>query len=281
MRVTNSMITRNSLTNINGNKVNVDKMNSQMSSQKKISRASEDPVIAIRSLRLRTTLSEINQYYEKNIPDAESWLDVTEGAINNMKDLLGDMYKECVHAAHDTLNQNDRNAILKNLNSMKDQIYSEMNTDEAGRTVFTGYKTNRTLTFTDDEAATKYQITEKLSYTNIEEKNYYANKVAAPTSASEVNATAQIPTADNGLMTKEVTNDRIRLSYGQTDAGTNVMDSMSYSYANADGTTTQVTFKGTAAADGTMGYATTAETLTTAADGKVTSATATDRKSVV
>lgn len=36
MRVTNSMISRNSMTNMNGNKVNVDKLNNQMTSQKKI-----------------------------------------------------------------------------------------------------------------------------------------------------------------------------------------------------------------------------------------------------
>ena len=57
MRVTNSMINRNSMTNMNRNKVSVDAMNTQMTTQKKISRPSEDPVIAIRALRLRTNLS--------------------------------------------------------------------------------------------------------------------------------------------------------------------------------------------------------------------------------
>ena len=88
MRVTNSMINRNSMTNMNRNKVSVDAMNTQMTTQKKISRPSEDPVIAIRALRLRTNLSEINQYYTKNIPDAESWLELTETAIKNMKEIV-------------------------------------------------------------------------------------------------------------------------------------------------------------------------------------------------
>lgn len=86
MRVTNSMISRNSMTNMNGNKVSVDKLNNQMTSQKKISRPSEDPVIAIRALRLRSNLNELNQYYERNIPDAKSWIEVTEGALTNMQD---------------------------------------------------------------------------------------------------------------------------------------------------------------------------------------------------
>ena len=87
MRITNNMITRNTKTNINSNKVSVDKYNTQMSTQKKISKASENPVIAIRSLRLSTTLSHLDQY-DTNIDDADSWLDVTETALINMKKIL-------------------------------------------------------------------------------------------------------------------------------------------------------------------------------------------------
>ena len=79
MRVTNNMIMSNTKININGNKTNVNTLNNQMTSQKKISRPSDDPVIAIRALRLRSSLSQINQYYEKNIPDAI--LDLIQNAI--------------------------------------------------------------------------------------------------------------------------------------------------------------------------------------------------------
>ena len=57
MRITNNMIMGNTKTNINSTKVLVDKYNTQMTTQKKISKASEDPVIAIRSLHLSTSLS--------------------------------------------------------------------------------------------------------------------------------------------------------------------------------------------------------------------------------
>ena len=61
MRITNNMIMGNTKTNINSTKVLVDKYNTQMTTQKKISKASEDPVIAIRSLRLSTSLSHLVQ----------------------------------------------------------------------------------------------------------------------------------------------------------------------------------------------------------------------------
>ena len=205
MRVTNTMIMNNSANNMNINKSNVDTLNNQMSSQKKISRPSDDPVIAIRALRLRSTLSEIDQYYEKNIPDAESWLDVTQTALKNMQEILTSIYKECNNGANDTLNQSDRNTILKNLNAMREQIYAEGNADYAGRTVFTGYKTNESLTFGTSDPAESYTITEKLNYDNVSQKSYYSGLSSVPT-IDEINA-GQAPTTN----VEDHTYSRIRL----------------------------------------------------------------------
>ncbi len=211
MRVTNSMITRNSMKNMNSNKVNVDILNNQMTTQKKISRPSEDPVIAIRALRLRSNLHELEQYYERNIPDAQSWIEVTESALKNMQSILDDIYTQCNNGSNDTLNQQNRADILKNLQSLRQQVYSEGNADYAGRHVFTGYKTNKQLTFAGDDKEIAYEITEKISYKDIEEKRYYSNSVEVPNNQLEV-----LPGVPIGDMPKEFVNDRIRLSYEQT-----------------------------------------------------------------
>lgn len=215
MRITNNMMLHNTSSNINGNKNNVNNLNNQMSSQKKIQRPSEDPVIAIRALRLRSTLSEVNQYYVNNIPDAESWLDITETAMKNMKALVTDIRTQCVYGANDPLKNDDRDAILTQLEKIRDQVYSEGNADYAGRTVFTGYRTNQKLTFMDDDKETSYNITQTLSYKNIEEYRYYSDEVTLPTTANEVlNNTVSDP--------KQAIFDRIRLSYGEIDSITGV-----------------------------------------------------------
>lgn len=207
MRITNNMMMHNTSNNINGNKINVDTMNNQMSSQKKIQRPSEDPVVAIRALRLRTSLSEIDQYYENNIPDAESWMEVTQTALTNMKTILTDVRSQCVYGATDSLKPQDRETILKQLQKLREQIYSEGNADYAGRTVFTGYRTNQKLTFMTADPNTKYEITQDFSYSNIEEHRYYGGQVTVPTNDTEVkDNTIPNPT--------EATFDRIRLSYG-------------------------------------------------------------------
>lgn len=211
MRITNNMMLHNTSNNINGNKINVDNLNNQMSSNKKIQRPSEDPVIAIRALRLRSSLSEIDQYYENNIPDAESWLDVTETALKNMKDILTDIRNQCVYGSSDALTAENRNTILTQLTKLKDQIYSEGNADYAGRTVFTGYRTNQKLTFMTDDPNTSYDISQNFSFSDIEEHRYYAGEVKLPTTETEVlNNPISNPT--------EATFDRIRLSYGEIDS---------------------------------------------------------------
>ena len=229
MRITNSMISRNSMNNMNTNKTNVNTLINQMSSQKKISRPSEDPVVAIRALRLRSNLNELNQYYEKNIPDAESWMEITESALKNMKDILTTIRTQCDNGANDPLTAEDRKAILKNLQSLRKQVYAEGNADYAGRTVFTGYKTNSTLTFLKDDEQIKYSIKEPISYENIEDKNYYSNLVTVPTSANGV--TGGVAMAD---MPQQVSNKRIRLSYENLGD----MNTDDLKYIAADGTET-------------------------------------------
>ena len=186
MRVTNNMILRNSSYNINGTKGNVNTSMNQMTTQKKIEKPSDDPVVAIRSLRLSTSLSRVDQYYKKNIPDAESWLDVTETALNNMKSLMTDVRTQCVNGSTDTLNQEDRNTILKQLKSLQSQLYAEGNADYAGRTVFTGYRTDQDLVFTENETKTSYQIDQTFTYEDLESFRYYTGNVKVPATKDEV-----------------------------------------------------------------------------------------------
>ena len=45
MRITNGILINNSLNNINNNKTNMDTLNTQLASEKKIQRPSDDPII--------------------------------------------------------------------------------------------------------------------------------------------------------------------------------------------------------------------------------------------
>lgn len=209
LRVTNNMIMKSANTNINGTKVHVDKTNNQMTTQQKISRPSEDPVIAVRSLRLQTSLSKIDQYYEKNIPDADKWMDVTGTALTNMASLISDMRTLAVQGANGPNTQDDRNTMLSQLRALQEQIYHEGDADYAGRTVFTGFHTNKTLTFQADEPDTNYEIKERLSFENMEEFRYFAGETDIANVEKNMAGDSNVAIPD----IQETKYQRIRLSY--------------------------------------------------------------------
>lgn len=171
MRITNKMMTNNMMNNINKNKLGMTNLEQQYSTGKKIQRPSDDPIVTVRALKLRTNLSELKQYNEKNIPDAKSWMDVTESALTTVNEVLKQVNTYCVQGSTDTLTGSDRSSIAANLEQMKEQIYQEGNTNYAGRYVFTGYKTDSSLIFTEDAENLSYNITEDIAGKQIQVVN--------------------------------------------------------------------------------------------------------------
>lgn len=216
MRITNKIMQNNSLSNINTNKILQDKLNTQMASQKKINRPSEDPVIAIRALRLRSSLSEITQYYEKNVPDASSWLEVTDGSLLTVSKLLEEFGDYCQQGSSDDWQPEDRAKVLESLKGLKNEIYSTGDVDYAGRNVFTGYRTGTKLSFQKDTHQ-KFAITEQLGRDDIDKvtyvKDYNANGSLTDLNGNNYNNT--LTNTEQDVEMVEVY--RIRLAYSNLD----------------------------------------------------------------
>ena len=147
MRITNKVMQNNALVNINNNKVTQDMLNTQLATGKKVNRPSEDPIVAIRALRLRSDVDQVTQYLKKNVPDAESWLKLTEGALKTTVSVLKDMIEQCEKGASDQLKTEDRKVIIESLNKLYQEVYDTGKGDYAGRYIFTGYRTDTSLTF--------------------------------------------------------------------------------------------------------------------------------------
>lgn len=179
MRITNQMISGNSLRNMQKSMSAVNKVTQQMTTGKKISQASEDPVIAIRALKLRTTVNQLDQYKEKNIPDAQSWYEITSTSLTNITKRIESVEDYCVQGSTDSFNSTDRGAIIDALKQLKDMIYKEGNSSYAGRYLFSGYKTDRPLTFTETENTDIYSYDIKQTFTakDFETKNVVVNSV--------------------------------------------------------------------------------------------------------
>ena len=165
MRITNGMMISNTLSNISRNKTKMDTLNTQLSTEKKIQRPSEDPIVAIRALRFRSTLSEIEQYLERNIPDAEAWLSTADSALGNIVKLFGDITTYCNQAINGYYDSDDKRTIVETLKAYRSQIFSDANTDYAGRTIFTGFKTDTNLTYTKEMPEESFEINQTFDST--------------------------------------------------------------------------------------------------------------------
>ncbi len=171
MRITSGMMVNNALYNLSENKKLVDKLNTQLGTTKKIQRPSEDPIVAIRALRLRSTYNEIEQYLKKNIPDARAWMNTTHEAIDSVNDVLEEIVYYCNQGVNDYNTVEERQTLIASLKELRTQIYADGDADYAGRTVFTGFKTDSTLTFQEDEPDTNYTIKQTLEFADVNNEN--------------------------------------------------------------------------------------------------------------
>lgn len=235
MRITNKIIQNNNLSNINTNKVYQDTLSNQMSTQKKINRPSDDPVVAIRALRLRSSVTEITQYYSKNIPDAESWLNVTEDALKNLSTIVTNMISQCTKGSNGDLTTEDRQIILEQMQALADEVYSTGDADYAGRYVFTGYRTDTPLSF-DKEREQKYSITEQLDSTAIDSVTKVNTGELLNINASNYNNATMSAVAEQDVSSVEV--HRIRLAYNDCaeDAQPSIEFRKKQAAPNANGT---------------------------------------------
>lgn len=87
MRIANNTMIYNFLSSLNKSQQRMNTIQEQLSDGKLVHRPSDDPVRAIRSLRLNTDLMT-NEQYTQNAKDAQSWLNQTDSSLSGMNSLL-------------------------------------------------------------------------------------------------------------------------------------------------------------------------------------------------
>ena len=164
MRITNNMLINNMINYIGNNLTRMDKFQNQLATGKKISVPSDDPVVAARALKLRTDVAEVEQY-QRNVKDAQSWMDITEDALAKVGDVLQRTRELAVQGSNGTLAVDDSKKINEEVKQLRAQIIHLGNSTYAGRYIFSGFKTDQKLI---DEAtgdfALNVQNTENIKY---------------------------------------------------------------------------------------------------------------------
>ncbi len=151
MRVTQHMIYRSFLTNLEGINSELLKSFERISSGKSINRPSDDPFRATKALGYHSILNDIEQY-NRNINRAMSWMDVTETALKQTEDVLIKTQEIAISQASDNATAQTRAALAELVHQLKEQVYDLANTKLGDDYVFAGYKTSTPPFLTTDNS---------------------------------------------------------------------------------------------------------------------------------
>lgn len=163
MRTTDNMLINNMINYISTNQNRMQSYQYQLATGKKIRVPSDDPVVAARALKLRTDVSEIAQF-KRNVKDANSWLEITETALDGIGKILHRANELAVQAANGTESVDETNKIKSEIDQLKQQLINIANTNYNGRYIFSGFKTDQALLDSNGNFAIEVPANDKIKY---------------------------------------------------------------------------------------------------------------------
>lgn len=155
MRITQSMLSNNTLRHITNSYSKLGQLNEQMTTGKKFSKPSDNPVAAMKAMGYRTDLNRIEQF-QQNISEVQNWTDSTDDALDQVGLALKKIRELTVQASNGTLEGDQRSYIAAEIDQLKEQIASIGDTQIGGKYIFGGTKTN--VRPSDDFSQAKGQI---------------------------------------------------------------------------------------------------------------------------
>jgi len=145
MRVTQSMLSSNMLRNLSSSYSKMEKLQNQITSGSKISRPSDDPVVAIKGMGYRTSLAKVEQY-TRNMGEVNNWLDNTDEAFDGVGKALIRVQELTTAAANDaTITEDDREKMKAEIDQIRLQIQDLANTKIGDKYIFSGTNTSKPL----------------------------------------------------------------------------------------------------------------------------------------
>lgn len=137
MRITNRMVTENSLADLQRVLGDVLAVQEQLSSGKRVNRPSDDPFATHRAVSSRGAVMVLEQY-AKNVSEVKGWVSTADYALSNVTDALREVRTLAVQAANGYLTATDRENIALRVDEFRDTVMQLSKQQYAGRYVFSG-----------------------------------------------------------------------------------------------------------------------------------------------
>ena len=144
MRVTQSMLSNNMLLNLNNSYTKMSKLQNQINSGSKITRPSDDPVVAVKGMGYRRDLGKVEQF-TRNMGEVNNWLDTSDESLNQVGEQMKRVRELVIQASNDTNTPDERAKAKAEIDQIRLQIQDVANTKVGDRYIFSGTKTGQPL----------------------------------------------------------------------------------------------------------------------------------------
>jgi len=137
-RVTSTTMMNSASRNMQSAAAELSRLQEKASTQKNISRPSDDPAGTAAALQVRAD-QKLNAQYTKNVQDGNEWLTTVDSTLSSVTALLQRANVLTVQGANDgALTPAAKETIAMELESIRDSLLTASNTQYAGRSVFAG-----------------------------------------------------------------------------------------------------------------------------------------------
>ena len=137
MRITNASMVRSHLYDTQNNLTNMSKINQQISTGKVINTVSDDPHKAIKIMNINNEI-KYTEKYNYNIDESVGWMNTTDGALDNVGNLLGEIKETILKVGNGTYSQNEMKSLNEDMNEKIKQLADTLNSTHGGKYLFGG-----------------------------------------------------------------------------------------------------------------------------------------------
>jgi len=141
MRVTDSILKNNFLTNLAFASERLYDKETQVLTNKRVNKPSDDPVDALNALTIRQRLGEIEQY-RRNISRTKTLLQNTETIVQQIADMFARVEELAVQGASDSYGPSDKLSISYEINQLLEQLVIAANNRSETTYTFAGTNNN-------------------------------------------------------------------------------------------------------------------------------------------
>ncbi|MFC1551471.1 flagellar hook-associated protein FlgL [Candidatus Latescibacterota bacterium] len=137
MRVTDTILQNNLLSNLNFSSERLYEAETKVLTNKRVNKPSDNPVDAMTSMNIRTKIEEINQF-QRNIGRAKIMLENTESQTTQLADIFQRLSTLTVQGASDSYGASDKLSIASEVNQLVEQIFNIANSRSESSYIYGG-----------------------------------------------------------------------------------------------------------------------------------------------